>query len=102
MNYLKSKYLYNIEMLYYDRMDISEGYLWYLLLLVYFLNKGFKFQSHVCNRCYDLPMTSMNRSDIYILNIKNDDYRCITTRISKSEAIKLLKNIDLIEKSGTL
>ena len=102
MNYLKSKFLYNIEMLYYDRMDISEGYLWYLLLLVYFLNKGFKFQPHVCNRCYDLPMTSMNLSDIYILNIKNDYYRCITTRISKSEAIKLLKNIDLIEKSGTL
>ena len=37
-----------------------------------------------------------------ILNIKGSDYCCIITRISKSEAIKLLQNIDLTEKSGTL
>ena len=44
----------------------------------------------------------MNLSDIYILNIKNADYRCIINGISISEAIKLLQNIDLTEKSETL
>ena len=29
-----------------------------------FLNKGFKFQPNVCNRCLDLLMMSMNLSDI--------------------------------------
>ena len=29
-----------------------------------FLNKGFKFQPNVCNRCLDLLMVSMNLSDI--------------------------------------
>ena len=43
----------------------------------------------------------MNLSNITILKIKNADYRCIISEISKSEAIKLLKNIDLT-KSGTL
>ena len=44
----------------------------------------------------------MNLRDIYILNNNIADYRCIITGISKSEAVKLLKNIGLTEKSGTL
>ena len=40
----------------------------------------------------------MDLSDIAILKIKNASYRCIVTGISKSEAIKLLQNIDLTEK----
>ena len=45
---------------------------------------------------------SMNLSDIAILNIKGADYRCIISRISKSEAINLMQNTDLCEKSKTL
>ena len=45
---------------------------------------------------------SMNLSDIYILNIKNVNYCFIINGISKSEAIKLLQNIDLTEKSRIL
>ena len=37
-----------------------------------------------------------------ILNIKNADSCCMISGISKSEAIKLLQNIDLTEKSATL
>ena len=66
-------------MLYYDRIDISEGidvtktseskecdicHYWY------FLHKGFKFQPNVCNGCHDLLMMYMNLSDITILIIK--------------------------------
>ena len=47
-------------------------------------------------------MMSMNLSDIAILNIKGSDYRCIISGISKSEAIILIQNADLTEKSGTL
>ena len=47
-------------------------------------------------------MISINLSDIAILKIKNADYRCIISRTSKSDAIKLLQNIDLTEKSETL
>ena len=63
-------------------------------------------QSHVSNRCQDLLIMSMNLSNIAILKIKNVNYQCIITEISKSEAIKLLENIDLTEKKkkkkGTL
>ena len=67
----------DIEMLYYDRTDISEGIdvnktskskEWDICHYWLFLNKGLKFQSYVCNGCHDLLM-SMNLSDAIILNI---------------------------------
>ena len=98
-------------MIYYDRIDVSEGidvnktsvseqcdicHYWY------FLNYSFKFQTNVCNRCHDLLIMSVNLSDIAILNIKGSDYCCIISLISKNEAINLLQNADLTEKSGIL
>ena len=44
----------------------------------------------------------MNLSDIAVLNIKGSDYRCIISLMSKNEAINLMQNADLTEKSGTL
>ena len=91
-------------MIYYDRIGVSERidinktseskecdicYYWHLL------NKGYKFQTNVCNGCYDWLMMSMNLSNIAILNIKSDDYCCIISKIRKSEAINLMQNIDL-------
>ena len=96
---------------YYDRIDASEGidinetsaskecnicHYWY------FLDKGFNFQPHVCNRCHDLLMTSMKLRYVAILNIKGADYCCIIRGISKSEAKHLMQNIGLTEKSRTL
>ena len=78
-------------MLYYDRIDVSEGidvnktsetkecnicHHWY------FLNKEIKFKTNVCNGCHDLLKMSTNLSDIAILNIKSADYRCIISGIS--------------------
>ena len=44
---------------------------------------------------------SVNLSGIAILCIKNADYGCIFSRISKSEAINLMHNTDLSEKNVT-
>ena len=98
-------------MLYFDRIDVSEGISVNktstskecdIFRYWYFLNFGFKPQSNVCNRCHDLLMMFMNLSNIAILNIEVSDYRCIISLISKNEAINLLQNADLTEKSGTL
>ena len=94
-------------MIYYNRFAVSEGldvnktseskecdicHYWY------FLNKGCKLQQNVCNGCHDLLMMSVKLSDIAILNMESADHRCIISRISKSEAINLLENIDLAKK----
>ena len=57
-----------------------------------------KFQPNVCGRCHDLLMMSMSLSDITILNIKSSDYRCIISRISKSEATNSMQNTGLTKK----
>ena len=40
--------------------------------------------------------------DIAILNIKGSDYHCFVSLISKNEAMNIMRNADLTEKSGTL
>ena len=86
-------------MLYYDRIDVSKGIdvnktneskECDICHYCYFLNKGFKFQPNLCNRCQDLLMMSINLSDNAILNNKNAGYHCIISGISKSLAINLM------------
>ena len=98
-------------MLHFDRIDVSEGIdvnktsksrecdvcqYWH------FLNKGFKIQSNVCNRCHDLLMMSMKLSEVAILNIKSAGYCCIINGISKDETINLMQNANFTKKSTTL
>ena len=49
--------------------------------------------------CHDLKMLSVNISDTVIITVKNVDYRCIIDIISKSVAIKFLKNF-ILENRG--
>ena len=100
-----------MKVLYFNRIDVSEGINvnvtsaskeYIICQNWYFLDKEFKFRSGVCNGCRDIIMMSMNLSDIGILRIEGVDYCCIINGISQSEAIALLNNTDLNEKSGTL
>ena len=43
-------------------------------------------------------MMSLNFRDLYILKIKGADNCFIVNRVSKSEAVNLMQNIDLTEK----
>ena len=55
-------------MLYYDRIDISEGIdptksnksREWMICHYWFFNHRFKFQDHVCNDCHDLTMPCLN------------------------------------------
>ena len=86
-------------MLYYNRIDISEGIDLRSVAIAKnemichycFFNHGFEFQYSVCNGCHDLTMLSVIISDIAIITVKNVNYRCIIHNITKSEAISLLK-----------
>ena len=97
-------------MICYDRIDFSERienkasalkecdvcHYWY------FLSYSFEFQPNACSRCHDLLIMSVNLSDIAILSIKGSNYCWIISLISKYDAINLLQNADLTEKSGAL
>ena len=94
-------------MLYYDRIDISEGIgptksnksRECVICHYCVFQHVFKFQDYVCNVCHDLTMLSANINDIAIVTVKNADYCCIIHNISKSEAINLLKNF-VLENCG--
>ena len=43
----------------------------------YFRDIGFKFESHVCNKCYDVMITAYELKNIAILNVKGVDFICI-------------------------
>ena len=85
-------------MLYYDRIDLSEGidiaksninkecivcHYWYF-------DHGLKFQNCVCNGCHDLTIFCLNISDIIIITVQCIDYCCII-HDSKSDEIYLLE-----------
>ena len=67
-----------------------------------FLDKGFKFHRYICKRCHDILIISINLNEIAILNINGAGYCSIINRISKSDALNLLKNVNLTEKKGLL
>ena len=65
-------------MLYYDRIDISEGTdlaksnnsKECMICHYWLFNDGFKSQGYACNSCHDLTMVSVNISDSTIITVK--------------------------------
>ena len=97
-------------MLEYDRIDISEGidinktnelkecdncHHWY------FLDKNFKYEQYLCNGYHDLIQKATNFNDIAIVSIKGSNYGIHFWYMSKNDAINIMKNSNLNEKSGS-
>ena len=98
-------------MLQYDRIDISEGidinktnaskecgicHYWY------FLDKNFKYEPNLCNSCHDLMQKAMIFNDVTIVSIKGNDYRIHFWYMSKDDAISIMHNSSLNDKTGVL
>ena len=98
-------------MLEYDRIDVLKGinvsktnaskecnicYYWY------FLCKRFKYEPYLCNVCHDLMKKAMNFNDVTIAFVKGSDYRIHFWYMTKDDAINMMKNSNLSEKSWLL
>ena len=87
-------------MLYFDRIDISEGVELArsnnnkecMICHYWFFNHRFRFQDSLCNGCNDLTVLCLKISNIIIITDKNVDYCPIIYNISKYETINLLKS----------
>ena len=101
----------NYKILGYHKIDISEGmdinktsaskeydicYYWY------FLDKKFSYEPYLCNGCHDLMRKAVNFNDVAIASIKENDYRIHLCYMSKDEAISIMYNFSLNEKTGLL
>ena len=67
-----------------------------------FFNKKFNHEPYLCNRCHDLMQKAMNFNDVAIVSVKGNDYRIHFWYISKDEAINIMHNSSLNEKTGLL
>ena len=64
--------------------------------------KIFKYESYLCNGCHDLKQKAMNFNDFAIVSVKGSDYRIHFWYMGKNDAINLIRNSNLNEKSGSL
>ena len=67
-----------------------------------FLGKGFKYEPYLCNGCHYLLQKAMNFNDIAIVSVKRSDYTIHFGVKSKDDAISIMKNADLNEKTRLL
>ena len=98
-------------MLEYDRINVSEGFdikktnaskkcdichYWY------FLDKNFNYEPYLYNNLHDLMLKVMNFNGVAIVSIKGNNYRIHFWYRSKNDAISIMNNSSLIEKTGLL
>ena len=96
-----------IRVLQYAKSDVSEGIdsnkttvsmECMLCDYWYFKDVGFKFETHVCNKCHNVLITSCELKNTEVLNVKYVDFRCILWGISRDEAVNRLNNSVLKDK----
>ena len=94
-----------------DRIDSSEGiddnktkdsYGCIICYHYYLLGVNFRSQPEVCNGCHKIMLKAVNFNDVAIVFVNGNDYQFLFWYMSKDEAINLLRNVGLSEKSGTL
>ena len=98
-------------MLEYDRIDNSEGidikktntskechicHYWY------FLNKTVSYEPYLCSGCHDLMQKAMNFNDVAVASVERSDYESQVWYMSKYDAVNIMNNSSLNEKSGKL
>ena len=57
---------------------------------------------HLCHGCHDLMQKVMNCNDVAIVFIKGNNYRIHFWYMSKDNAINLMNNANLNEKTGSI
>ena len=70
--------------------------------MVFFKYKNFSHEPYLCNGCPDLMEKAMNFNDVAIVSIKGNDYRVHFCYMSKNDAISIMNNSRLNEKTGLL
>ena len=68
----------------------------------YFLDKDFTYEQYLCDGCHDLMQKTVSFNDVAIVSIKGNDYRIHFWYMSKDDAVSIMHNSNLSDKTGTL
>ena len=66
---------------------------------MYLKNISNKYEAYLCNFCHNLMQKAMNFNDAAIVSIKGNDFRIHFWYMNKDEAIDIMKNSVLNQKS---
>ena len=69
---------------------------------MYFVERSSKYEPYLCNGCHDSMKRVMNFNDVAIVSTKEIHYRTHFWHMSKDDAINIMKNANLNDKSGFL
>ena len=95
-------------MLGYYRIDISEGICVNktdaskecdIFNYWYFKDTGFKYEPYPCNGCHNLMQKAMSFNDVAVVYVKRSTYRIQFWSYTKSDAISIMSNSNLIDKN---
>ena len=98
-------------MLEYERIDISEeidvnktnlSKECDICHYCYFKDIGFKYEPYLCNGCHDLMQKAMSFNNIAIAYVKGSGYRIHFWYMSKDDAINIMTDSYLFDKTGVL
>ena len=64
-----------------------------------FLDKNFKHKPYLCNVYLDLIQKTMNLNDVAIVSVNGSNYIIHFCYMSKNDAINIIRNSNLNEKS---
>ena len=99
------------KMVEHDRINISEGNdvnktsaskKCDICQYYYFKDIAIKYEPYLCNGCHDLMQKAMSFNDVAIVYVKGHAYRIHFWNMSKSDAINLMTNSNLVDKMGVL
>ena len=68
----------------------------------FFKDISFKNEPYLCNGYHDFMQKAINFNDVAIVSVKGSDYRIYFWYMSKDDAINIMENSNLNEKSGFL
>ena len=60
------------------------------------------YEQYLCTGCHDLMQKAMNFNNVAVVSVKESDYRINFWFASKDDALRIMKNSNLNEKSGLL
>ena len=70
----------------------------FVIIGIFYIN----YEPYLCNGCHDLMQKAINFNDVAIASIKGNDYRIHFWYIGKDDAISIMNNSNLNEKTGSL
>ena len=91
-------------MISYERIDKSEGVNFekegfeFMICHYWYFSDGFKYQPYVSNGCHDFSTSVQILNDVFIITVKNIDYRVYIAGVDKKAAIHILNNSILSDK----